>query len=158
MAGDLALSTWDSLMRVAARMRKYLGGHGRTGGLHGPQFHALVIVVEAGEDGIRLGDIGSKLFVTGSNVTGLVDRLEQAGFVTRETEPSDRRVLLARATPEGRELYERVAPGVQAKITRVLSCLSDEEQVLLAELLDRVAGSVQRALDTPHSAKQGDYT
>jgi DNA-binding MarR family transcriptional regulator len=138
-------------------MRTYLGGHGRTGGLHGPQFHALVIVVEAGEDGIRLGDIGGKLFVTGSNVTGLVDRLEQAGYVTRETDASDRRVLLARATAEGRDLYQRVAPGDRAKVKRVLSCLSDDEKVLLAELLDRVAGSVQSALDEPQPVEEGDH-
>jgi MarR family transcriptional regulator, 2-MHQ and catechol-resistance regulon repressor len=158
MASDLAVSTWDSLMRVGARMRKYLGGHGRTGGLHGPQFHALVIVVEAGEQGIRLGDIGSKLFVTGSNVTGLVDRLEQGGYATRETDPNDRRVLLARATPEGRALYEAVAPGDRAKVIHVLSCLSDDEKAILSELLDRVAASVQRALDEPTSREQGDPT
>src|SRR6476661_7313301 len=47
--------------------------------------------------------IGSRLQVHPTSVTNAVDRLEDAGLVTRSTHPEDRRAMLVALTPSGRE-------------------------------------------------------
>ena len=96
---------------------------------------------EAGEGGLKLGDISEKMLVTGGNVTNLVDRLEDRGYVTRERHTEDRRVWLATLTPEGRAVVETIVPVHQERIDRVLSCLTQPEQKKLAELMDRIAAT-----------------
>lgn len=55
--------------------------------------------------------LADHLDVTPRNVTGLVDGLEQTGFVTREPHPSDRRAILVTLTAQGRRIAEGLAAG-----------------------------------------------
>jgi len=43
-----------------------------------------------------------------SNITGVVDRLQDRGFLTRSEDPSDRRVKILHATPAGKKLRETI--------------------------------------------------
>jgi len=47
--------------------------------------------------------------VTGGNVTGLTDELEREGLVQREVSESDRRAVIVRLTPLGRQSFEAMA-------------------------------------------------
>ncbi|GGN56594.1 MarR family transcriptional regulator [Streptomyces albiflavescens] len=72
-----------------------------------------------------------------SNVTGIVDRLEARGLVERRPDPADRRVKLAAATPEGRN----VARGMRDSLNfarEPLAGLSEEERLALRDLLRRM--------------------
>jgi DNA-binding MarR family transcriptional regulator len=75
-----------------------------------------------------------------SNITGLVDRMETRGLVTREPDPEDRRVKNITATALGRESYEAVWSGLKFAAAP-LSALSDEERTALRDLLRRVASA-----------------
>ncbi|MEU0250093.1 MarR family transcriptional regulator [Streptomyces sp. NPDC006235] len=69
-----------------------------------------------------------------SNVTGIVDRLEARGLVERQPDPTDRRVKVAAATPEGR----RVARSLRESLRfarEPLAGLSEEERVALRDAL-----------------------
>lgn len=59
--------------------------------------------------GLKMKDLSRGLMVTGANVTGLTDELEQEGMVTREVSSTDRRAWLVRLTPGGRSGFERMA-------------------------------------------------
>lgn len=48
-----------------------------------------------------MSDLSGKLSIDNSAITGLVDRLEKDGFVTREANPEDRRGFLIRITKAG---------------------------------------------------------
>ena len=107
--------------------------------LTGAQWNVMMALGRAGIEGIMLSEIGQLLFVSGGNVTGIVDRLEEAGYATRTTHPDDRRAVLACLTEKGRELYEQFAPLHRGRVTELLAGLSPEERVAAAEMLDRVS-------------------
>ena len=60
---------------------------------------------------LSLGELRAKLFVTGGNVTYVMDRLEDKGLAYRDRCPNDRRVVRAKLTPAGRALLADVLPG-----------------------------------------------
>jgi len=113
-------------------------------GLSGAQLAILRVLAEAGDSGVKLHDLSNSLYVSSANVTGLIDRLEEAGHLARRAHPEDRRVTLAVLTPAGRELYQQVHPAHLARIERVMSALTPEEQLVLADLLGRIAERAAR--------------
>jgi DNA-binding MarR family transcriptional regulator len=72
-----------------------------------------------------------------SNVTGIVDRLESRGLVERRTDPMDRRVKLAAATPEGSRVARELREGLRFA-RQPLAGLSDGEREALRDLLRRM--------------------
>jgi DNA-binding MarR family transcriptional regulator len=76
-----------------------------------------------------------------SNITGLVDRMEARGLVTREVDGDDRRVKNITATDLGRESYAAVWSGLKFAAAP-LRALSDDERTTLRDLLRRVASAV----------------
>jgi DNA-binding MarR family transcriptional regulator len=77
-----------------------------------PQLKALLLVSE--EEGIRMRDLARRIGGSFSNTTVLVDRLVERGFAERLAEPQDRRVVLVRATKEGRRLVEQLVTSWRA--------------------------------------------
>lgn len=53
-------------------------------------------------------EIAELLGLTSGSITGLVDRLEKSGFITRAPHPTDRRSLLVVMTPAGRHAIDWV--------------------------------------------------
>jgi DNA-binding MarR family transcriptional regulator len=96
------MATADAFLRESARLfRPY--------GLTGAQYNVLNILSDSRE-GISQRELGDLLVVDRSNVTGLLDRLEKAGWVRRDDHPQDRRVYRVSLTPAGRALWEEVHP------------------------------------------------
>ncbi len=60
--------------------------------------------------------LGSLLQVHATSVTSAVDRLERQGFVVRSRGESDRRVVLASITPEGRSVVEHATEGLNREV------------------------------------------
>lgn len=88
-----------------------------------PRFDILNALVEAGGS-LSLGELSERLACVRSNVTQLVDHLEENGLVQRVADPSDRRSLRAAITPRGEErqaMAARVFQKVQAEFTEKLS-------------------------------------
>jgi DNA-binding MarR family transcriptional regulator len=81
-----------------------------------------------------MSKLGERLMIHPTSVTSLVDRLERAGHVTREPNPDDRRGILARITPQGRQ----VADNATARLVEAefgLSGLSSAEGRQLVALI-----------------------
>lgn len=98
---------------------------------------------EAGPEGLRASELGDRLLVTHGNVTGLVDRLEEAGYAERCPLAEDRRVTMVRLTEKGQAMYEEVQPAYTARVEELLGGLTEEESQALAGLLDRLWEQLQ---------------
>ncbi|MGC4814655.1 MarR family winged helix-turn-helix transcriptional regulator [Micromonospora sp. DT228] len=72
-----------------------------------------------------------------SNVTMLVDRLEQAGLVQRHTDPTDRRQKTLVVTGEGCGVRDRVTEVMSD--SRLLSGLTDRELSTLRDLVRKMS-------------------
>ena len=86
---------------------------------------------------VPMGNLACSLRCDASNVTGIVDRLEQRGLVERQIAPNDRRVKSLVVTRDGAVLARQVWSHV-LKGTHVLVGLTDEEHLTLLLLLRRL--------------------
>jgi DNA-binding MarR family transcriptional regulator len=87
---------------------------------------------------LRPTDFAATLMLTSSGTTKRLDRLEAAGHITREPDPSDRRGVLITLTPEGRRLVDQAAVAHMANEKRILGGLTPAEQRQLAGLLRKL--------------------
>jgi len=134
LAENTAYSAWWHLARayhsLAGRVNRFFEERGITGA----QFGVLRCLADAGAAGLMLSDLSRHLMVTCGNITGVVDRLEQAGYLHRERQPDDRRVIVARLTPAGSALYADIMPAYQVLVNDLLNFLPAEQQNDLSRL------------------------
>ena len=75
------------------------------------KFNILMIIKHIGkEDGIQQNEISKRLLVTPSNITKLLDKLENDGMITRNSKKEDRRVKLIKITKSASKLLDEVWP------------------------------------------------
>jgi DNA-binding MarR family transcriptional regulator len=87
---------------------------------------------------LRPSEFTGTLMLTSSGTTKRLDRLEQAGLITRAPDPDDRRGTLITLTDKGRELIDSVTSAHLENERRLLEALSPDEQQVLAGLLRRL--------------------
>ena len=102
-------------------------------GLTPPQFYVLATIGYAGS--LPFGEIGAKMMVTVSNLTGIVDRLEQKKLVLRQRDEADRRVVHVTLTDKGANLYKTTLPLFERRISAIFSSLDLPRQKELSALL-----------------------
>ncbi|HEU4345521.1 MAG TPA: MarR family transcriptional regulator [Candidatus Binatia bacterium] len=106
-----------------------------------PQFYVLATIGYAG--GLPFGEIGAKMMVTVSNLTGIVDRLEEKKLVSRKRDDHDRRVVHVVLTDRGTRLYKNSIPLFEKSISLVFTALDKAQQKELSALLRRLNRSLQ---------------
>lgn len=133
------MATADAFLRESHRLfRPY--------GLTGAQYNVLN-VLEGRPQGMSQRELSDVLVVDRSNVTGLLDRMEKAGWVKRADDPADRRVYRVSLTPAGRKLWAKVHPHYLervADVTRGVSAAQMKSGVELLQKLERDAAQRQR--------------
>jgi DNA-binding MarR family transcriptional regulator len=87
---------------------------------------------------LRPTEFTSALMLTSSGTTKRLDRLEQAGLITRGPDPEDRRGTLITLTAAGRKLVDAVTEAHLENERRLLGALTDAEQRRLADLLRKL--------------------
>jgi DNA-binding MarR family transcriptional regulator len=93
----------------------------------------------APERRVRMSELADKVVLSRSNLTRLVDRLEEAGLVARERSAEDRRGAYAILTDKGQDMRRRMWPLYQAAIRELFeSRLSEPEAELMAAVLRRL--------------------
>jgi MarR family transcriptional regulator, 2-MHQ and catechol-resistance regulon repressor len=133
---DLAL-TYDALHQIVAR---YMADFG----LSKSTYNILMLLRNGPKEGMQLHDLGEMLIVSRANITGLIDSLEDRGWVRRLVDESDRRVRYAQITPVGERLLDEFAPVHFQNLCILMQGLSADEKDVLAKLL----GKMRRSLTT----------
>jgi MarR family 2-MHQ and catechol resistance regulon transcriptional repressor len=101
-----------------------------------------IIVCLARSRGLPLSTLGERLLITPGNVTGIIDRLERDGYVYRDRDYNDRRVIIARLTKKGYELYKEIMPYYDRFIVEIFSSLNQEEKRKLLYLLKKLGNNI----------------
>ncbi|MCL6444961.1 MAG: MarR family transcriptional regulator [Alicyclobacillus sp.] len=132
------------VIEIEQRLRQIAGAVRRKGrvlleqyGITPPQFDALVILNRCGD--LTIGDLSNRLFLAYSTTTDLVDRLERAGFVARQRDSEDRRVVRVKLQSSGVNLYQQVINARRAYLASILESIppsKNEEILSVLELLD----------------------
>ena len=106
-------------------------------GISGPQAFALACLKYGGEPMIP-SRLANYLAQESQSLTGLIDRMEQQGWVRRVRDLPDRRSLRLEITPAGETQLESALREGYRAATSIFACLSDDEVRNLAELLERI--------------------
>ena len=86
------LRTTDMLSRSLVKVLK-------TEDVSGTQYNVLRIL-RGSPEGLPCGEIASRMITRDPDITRLLDRLEKRGLISRCRETKDRRMVMARITPE----------------------------------------------------------
>ena len=74
-----------------------------------------------------------------ATMTGVIDRLERDGWITRERDPADRRGVLLRVLPGRRSDVLRLASGMNAEIAKICAGYHDRDLQTIARFLRQTA-------------------
>ena len=127
---DEFLSTVEALSDFRFALRQFLSfseSMVRSMGVTSQQHQTLLVLVQAGEDGIMIRDLADRMLMLPHGAVQLVNRLEEAGLATRRADAGDGRVSRVAATPRAIELM-RVLVKAHARELR------QHEQLLVRSL------------------------
>lgn len=147
-AASDAAEVVNNLRRLFKAIHEYSKAVLRNTGLSGPQLWALTVLDL--EPALSLGELAERLFAHPSTVSGIVDRLEERGAVSRDRDPADGRGVLLRLTPRGRRLARTSPPPVQVGLRQALERLPALQLRQLRRTLDHVVRATSaRGLEAP---------
>ncbi len=123
-------------------------------GLTGPQSGVLRNLVNNGS--MSSADLSRMMFVTPSNITGIIDRLEKKDLVKRVKKAGDRRVALIALTEAGEALSKSLPDPIEKKFLEELADLDTDGVRILSAAMHQIlnlmdAGNVH---ETPLGASQ----
>jgi DNA-binding MarR family transcriptional regulator len=127
-----------SLVRTSSLMQKLSDRFFSRFGLTDVQFNILMILKEHGKAGLSQQELSEHLIVTKSNVVGLIDRLERAGYVQRMSHPSDRRFNQIVMTPKGEKLELKIEELYFAEVDKMMNALSTAEKRAVIQAMERI--------------------
>jgi DNA-binding MarR family transcriptional regulator len=138
----LGVRTWLHLNHIRHTVTRRLSAHLERYDLTLAQFGVLA-QLQAQPD-LSQQALADWLFVTKGNMVGLLNRLEDRGFVERRPDPQDGRTHVVCLTEQGTALAARVVPGHEELVAECMGVIAPEEQRALHQLLhtlDRALGS-----------------
>jgi DNA-binding MarR family transcriptional regulator len=135
-----ALLAWLRLARVFQKIDTRSARHFRQYDLSVAQFDVLAQIGAA--EGLSQQDLAGSLLVTKGNISQLLKRMEQQGYIRRCHEGRTNCLYL---TDRGRQVYDQLVPDQETLIVSLFQELSADEQRDLLELLRRLDQSLDEA-------------
>ena len=129
------------LLHDAARLvRKRFERRAENLGLSSAQWRLLAITLREGR--VTQARLSERMEIEPISVSRLVDRMEQAGWVARQADPTDRRVRVIVPTAKALEAH----PGIRALLDQVvaeaLDGFSEAEKATVGQLLARLVANL----------------
>ena len=108
---NAGLAAWLTLLQARSTVMDTVEDDlQRSVGLPLAWFEVLLQVASAPEGRLKMQDLAHSVLLSKSGITRLVDRMVEGGMLTRETHPTDRRVIYATATAKGRGALREALP------------------------------------------------
>lgn len=110
-------------------------------GITGTQYNVLRILRGAEPNGLCRNEVRDRLLSRMPDATRLLDRMEEAGLVSRARDEEDRRLVTTRISAEGQRLLNDLEDGVEEERQRWLGHLSQKQLRKLIKVLTLVRDS-----------------
>jgi DNA-binding MarR family transcriptional regulator len=154
--GDLDrwLPAWMALGRTYPRYWDYLDAEMRRE--HGLTLSRYDVLAQLELAGGRLGltELASRLWLSASGLSKLLDRMDASGLIVREPDPSDARSWFAVLTPTGRAQVRRARASHHALVASTFgSALSDRDLAQIRRAMDRLSASIEVRTAGPSEAR-----
>lgn len=144
------------ILRALRRITRAIALHSRQlaaySNITAPQLVCLRAVVENGP--LTTTAISREIHVSPSTVVGILDRLEDKGWVLRERSREDRRIVMVSATDAGRNLVRDTPSPLQQKLAEALNELPELEQATITLSLERIVALMESSESVDASATE----
>jgi len=109
-----------------------------------PQVHVLTLLYENGAH--KMSDLAKAMYVTTAAMTGFIDRLVRDGYVVRENDEHDRRIVKVSLTEKGRALMCRLKQHKRKTVISLFSKVSESDRELYLSILRRMENGIKKDL------------
>lgn len=137
------------ILRALRRITRSIALHSRQlaaySNITAPQLVCLRAVVDNGP--LTATAISREIHVSPSTVVGILDRLEDKGWILRERGREDRRIVFITATEEGIALVRDTPSPLQQKLADSLNNLPEIEQATITMSLERIVDLMESDVD-----------
>lgn len=131
----------DQLVRLA-RATEWI--HARWRRELGISAYELLALLHLQAGSMTVGDLGSRLALTSGAMTGLIDRLEDTGLVSRERSTEDRRRVLVAVTQRTRDRLETLQAQLADDVEQDLASRAVADIDCASSVLDVIIGVHER--------------
>jgi DNA-binding MarR family transcriptional regulator len=142
LPSDAVIRAWTRLIRAQQAALAAVESDLKTAGFPPLAWYDVLLELSRAGAGLRPFALEQELLLAQYNLSRLLDRLEQAGYVERQTCPEDGRGQIVAITASGRALVKRMWPTYRAAIARHVGAkLSEDDAARLAALLGKLTGA-----------------
>ena len=139
------LAFMQGLWAVVHRMERLSKQMGAASGVTGPQ--RLVLRLVALFPGLSAGDLAATLHLHPSTLTGVLQRLEQQGLISRTADPDDRRRTILRLTRRGSRASVSSKGTVEGAVAAALDRTSATHRDVMRRFLAQLASCLDHEID-----------
>ena len=133
-----------NVLRTSSALTDDLEDLLRPYGISATQYNVLRILRGSESDGMCRNEVRDRMLTRMPDMTRLLDRMEEAGWVTRAREREDRRMVLTRISPAGQALLKELDAPVNALHRSQLDRLDEDQLRSLIDLLTLARESGRR--------------
>ncbi|MEO1125794.1 MAG: MarR family transcriptional regulator [Cyanobacteria bacterium J06639_16] len=132
--GTGTLHMMSMVSRIARMVLRIMDGQSTQLGLSQSKLGVLMYLSGEPELCAKPSALAQHCGVSRAAMTGLLDGLEQDGYVKRDSHPSDRRALVVKLMPSGQDFLEQITPK-QYQMSELMEMLDPIERQTLIELI-----------------------
>lgn len=133
----------------------YLADHGVSQG----RFIVLLLLLRSqvrnNGSGLSPSELAGQAGVTRATMTGLMKGLQRDGLIERMSHDDDRRKVIVRLTPKGKESLNAIFPDYYARIAELMNDLEDDEREKFSMLLHKVKNKMYSSKQAPAAGARG---
>jgi DNA-binding MarR family transcriptional regulator len=137
---SLQQEAYLSVVRTSTSLTDAMEDLVKARGISATQYNVLRILRGSGAEGLCRNELRDRMLTRMPDMTRLLDRMEDAGFVVRAREGDDRRMVMTRITEKGRRLLDDLDAPVMALHRKQMAGLTDAQLRSLSDLLTLVRG------------------
>ncbi len=89
-------------------------------------------------EGMSVSELCEYLKLSRQNISGVLNRLEERGVITRAIAPKDQRSRLIFLTPEGKKLWANIAPMINGFYEEALASFSEDDRISFVHYLNKL--------------------
>jgi DNA-binding MarR family transcriptional regulator len=97
------------------------------------------------EDQVTSSELGKRAELDSATLTGILDRLEAAGFIERRGNPDDRRSIHIHLTKKGKSMAREAARLIAEANTEFLQILNENQKRDLLNIIEKLRHEAQRS-------------
>jgi len=138
-----SLKLWIELLRYSNKLEQIIDDKLRANyGQNISRFDVLSQLEREVDKGLSVGELAAQLIASKGNITGLLDRMQKDGLITKEAKIEDRRSYLVLITEKGRDLFHEMAENNAQWVEQALKSIDIAHMTEFTRFLNKSRNSL----------------